>query len=187
MRLDGHPGKHAKPDDGEGENVGEPDERRRQEEGDVLDETKGVVWGARLNCRLGPRHPGGCARALRRCVFFGQGFLRAAFYHFRRQRFAQETGHSGRFGPGFIVRRAIAGDYDHRQPGASFLDALGHLESAHPRHLDVGEHDVVIFRVELVQRFLRIAGGNYRVALSGKHPVETLADHRVVVNYQNFA
>src|SRR6185369_9512219 len=67
------------------------------------------------------------------------------------------------------------------------LDLFGHFQAVHAGHLDVGEDDIVFFRLELHQRVKAVLGGDHDVALVGKNAVETLANHRVVIHDQNFA
>ena len=61
------------------------------------------------------------------------------------------------------LHRRIGGDHDHRDRRVLGLDLLQHLKAVHPRHLDVGHHQVPLPGSELLHRRERP-----RIGLHGK-------------------
>lgn len=90
-------------------------------------------------------------------------------------------------GAGFVGLGAVAGDDDHRTPRTPLLHAGDDFDSIHSRHPDVGEDDIEIDLGEFPQRLRPVAGGDDCVALVRKHPLETSAHHRIIINYRNFS
>jgi len=67
------------------------------------------------------------------------------------------------------------------------LDLLGNSDAVHAGHPDVGKDRVIFLSRDLAQRLGAVACRDHDVPPTGKHAVETLANHRVVIDDQNFA
>src|SRR6185369_11815928 len=83
------------------------------------------------------------------------------------------------------VHRAVARHDDHGNRRVVLMDLLRKFQTVHAFHAEVGDQDVELFPLELLNRVLRVVGAHCAVTLHLEDFTTQARQHFVVVNKQN--